>query len=103
MRQVALAKLYERFWGRFGHKHLCVSAAMRSELQRGWHIQATVFYDRPPSHFRPTPIKQQVSKDGCLPYRGLGTAVMLCNGTQYMACHFYNRATDRLMLCACSA
>ncbi|CAL8460619.1 g148 [Coccomyxa elongata] len=55
----ALAKLYERFWGRFGHKHLCVSAAMRTELQRGWHIQATVFYDRPPSHFRPTPIKQQ--------------------------------------------
>ncbi|KAK9909090.1 hypothetical protein WJX75_007012 [Coccomyxa subellipsoidea] len=56
---VALANLYERFWGRFGHKHLCVSAAMRTELQRSWRIQATVFYDRPPSHFRPTPLKQQ--------------------------------------------
>ncbi|EIE25385.1 glycosyl transferase family 1 protein [Coccomyxa subellipsoidea C-169] len=56
---VALAKLYERFWGRFGHKHLCVSKAMQTELERSWHIKATVFYDRPPSHFRPTPLKEQ--------------------------------------------
>jgi beta-1,4-mannosyltransferase len=58
--QVRIAEWFERSWGRLADKHLCVSNAMRAELKHGWHINATVFYDRAPSHFGPTPLKQQV-------------------------------------------
>ncbi len=58
--QVQLAEAFERFWGRFGDRHLCVSNAMRDELQKHWNIKATVFYDRPPAQFEPTPLVQKV-------------------------------------------
>ena len=59
--QVQLAEAFERFWGRFGDRHLCVSNAMKDELQKHWKIKATVFYDRPPAQFEPTPLAQKVS------------------------------------------
>ncbi len=58
--QVQLAEAFERFWGRFGDRHLCVSNAMKDELQKHWSIKATVFYDRPPAQFEPTPLAQKV-------------------------------------------
>ena len=59
--QVKLAERFERFWGPTAARHLCVSKAMQAELLQSWRIRATVFYDRPPAHFRPTPLKQQVA------------------------------------------
>ena len=58
--QVQLAEAFERFWGQFGDRHLCVSNAMKEELQKHWRIKATVFYDRPPAQFEPTPLAQKV-------------------------------------------
>ena len=58
--QVQLAEVVERFWGRFGDRHLCVSRAMKDELQQNWGIKAVVFYDRPPAQFEPTPLEQKV-------------------------------------------
>lgn len=43
---VLLARRFEKGWGRQAHAHLCVTKAMQAELQHGWGIQATVFYDR---------------------------------------------------------
>ena len=60
MTQVQLAEAFERFWGRFGDRHLCVSRAMKDELHKNWRIEATVFYDRPPARFEPTPLEQKV-------------------------------------------
>ena len=60
MVQVRLAQWFEQSWGRLADQHLCVSKAMCAELKHGWHINAKVFYDRAPSHFGPTPLKEQV-------------------------------------------
>ncbi len=60
--QVKLAERFERFWGPAAARHLCVSKAMQAELLQNWRVRATVFYDRPPAHFRPTPLKQQVRR-----------------------------------------
>ena len=56
--QVRCAKHLERFWGRRAVAHLCVSHAMQHELAVTWGIQAEVFYDKPPTSFRPTPLQQ---------------------------------------------
>lgn len=63
--QLKAAEAIERFWGPFGRRHLCVSAAMQTELQKRWGIQATLFYDRAPSHFRPITLRQQVRGPKC--------------------------------------
>ena len=57
--QVRLAQRFERFWGARGDQHLCVTKAMQKELRRGWRIPATVFYDRPPSFFRPASVAEE--------------------------------------------
>ncbi|EFJ50907.1 hypothetical protein VOLCADRAFT_57730 [Volvox carteri f. nagariensis] len=51
---VALAHSYERFWGKRGNAHFCVTKAMQEDLQRKWGIRATVLYDRPPAFFKRT-------------------------------------------------
>ena len=73
--QVKLAERFERFWGRAAACHLCVSKAMQAELAQGWRIRATVFYDRPPAHFRPTPLQQQAR---CASALCLSTARPFC-------------------------
>lgn len=55
--QVRIARWYEQTVGRRGHKHLCVSKAMQHFLRDQWGIQATVFYDSPPSWFRRTSVE----------------------------------------------
>ncbi|KAG7335323.1 hypothetical protein KOW79_001919 [Hemibagrus wyckioides] len=54
---VMLAKWYEKFFGRFADHNLCVTDAMRRDLQKNWNIRASTLYDKPPSIFRETPPK----------------------------------------------
>lgn len=50
---VRMTRWCERTFGRFADAHLCVSGAMRSELEERWSISATVLYDRPAKMFAP--------------------------------------------------
>ncbi|XP_071750718.2 chitobiosyldiphosphodolichol beta-mannosyltransferase [Centroberyx gerrardi] len=54
---VRLAKWYEHLFGPLATHSLCVTNAMKDDLQRNWGIKATTLYDRPPSIFRETPLK----------------------------------------------
>ncbi|XP_060757127.1 chitobiosyldiphosphodolichol beta-mannosyltransferase isoform X2 [Neoarius graeffei] len=54
---VMVAKWYERFFGRLADHNLCVTDAMRRDLQKNWNIRASTLYDKPPSIFRETPVK----------------------------------------------
>ncbi|XP_054463131.1 chitobiosyldiphosphodolichol beta-mannosyltransferase isoform X1 [Anoplopoma fimbria] len=56
---VRLAKWYEHFFGPLAAHHLCVTEAMKDDLQKNWGIRATTLYDRPASVFRETPLKLQ--------------------------------------------
>uniref|UniRef100_A0AAX7TL70 Glycosyl transferase family 1 domain-containing protein n=1 Tax=Astatotilapia calliptera TaxID=8154 RepID=A0AAX7TL70_ASTCA len=56
---VRLAKWYERFFGPLASHNLCVTNAMKVDLQKNWGIKATTLYDRPASIFRETPLKLQ--------------------------------------------
>uniref|UniRef100_A0A3B4D8Q6 Chitobiosyldiphosphodolichol beta-mannosyltransferase n=1 Tax=Pygocentrus nattereri TaxID=42514 RepID=A0A3B4D8Q6_PYGNA len=56
---VKVAKWYEKFFGRVSDYNLCVTNAMRHDLQKNWNIRATTLYDKPPSIFRETPLKLQ--------------------------------------------
>ncbi|TPX39027.1 chitobiosyldiphosphodolichol beta-mannosyltransferase [Synchytrium endobioticum] len=52
---VRIARLYEMFFAGCAHGHLAVTCAMKEALVHHWKIKAPihVYYDRPPSHFRP--------------------------------------------------
>uniref|UniRef100_A0A3B4ZFQ0 Chitobiosyldiphosphodolichol beta-mannosyltransferase n=1 Tax=Stegastes partitus TaxID=144197 RepID=A0A3B4ZFQ0_9TELE len=56
---VRLAKWYEHFFGPLATSNLCVTNAMKEDLQKNWGIRATTLYDRPPSIFREMPLKLQ--------------------------------------------
>ncbi|XP_055050089.1 chitobiosyldiphosphodolichol beta-mannosyltransferase [Misgurnus anguillicaudatus] len=56
---VKVAKWYEKLFGCFSDHNLCVTNAMRGDLQKNWNIKATTLYDKPPSIFRETPLKLQ--------------------------------------------
>ncbi|KAM6905535.1 chitobiosyldiphosphodolichol beta-mannosyltransferase [Xenentodon cancila] len=56
---VRLARWYERFFGPLAAHHLCVTDAMKDDLQKNWGIKATTLYDRPASIFRETPLQLQ--------------------------------------------
>uniref|UniRef100_A0A7N8WMA5 Chitobiosyldiphosphodolichol beta-mannosyltransferase n=1 Tax=Mastacembelus armatus TaxID=205130 RepID=A0A7N8WMA5_9TELE len=56
---VQLAKWYEHFFGPMATHNLCVTNAMKDDLQKNWGIKATTLYDRPASIFRETPLKLQ--------------------------------------------
>ena len=51
---VRAARWYERALGHQGHKHLCVTEAMRLWLHDHFGIAAQVLHDRPPAFFGPT-------------------------------------------------
>ena len=38
---------------------------LQAELARNWRIKATVFYDRPPAHFRPATLAEKVRTASC--------------------------------------
>ena len=51
---VKVAEKYERFFGKFGDSHFCVTKAMKKELETNWGVErANVLYDRPPQFFQP--------------------------------------------------
>lgn len=55
-----LAERYERGWAGASQANLCVTKAMRVELEQGWGLKpgsVTVFYDRPPDFFRPAALE----------------------------------------------
>ncbi|XP_062309603.1 chitobiosyldiphosphodolichol beta-mannosyltransferase isoform X1 [Osmerus eperlanus] len=56
---VRVAKWYERFFGRFACHNLCVTNAMKKDLEKNWGIKATTLYDKPPLIFKETPVKLQ--------------------------------------------
>ncbi|XP_029365159.1 chitobiosyldiphosphodolichol beta-mannosyltransferase-like isoform X1 [Echeneis naucrates] len=56
---VRLAEWYEHFFGPLATHHLCVTNAMRDDLQKNWGIKATTLYDRPASIFREAPVELQ--------------------------------------------
>lgn len=49
---VSLAKWLEVTFGCCGNVHMCVTKAMKDELEMSWGISANVVYDRPPDFFR---------------------------------------------------
>ncbi|XP_046859989.1 chitobiosyldiphosphodolichol beta-mannosyltransferase-like [Xenia sp. Carnegie-2017] len=49
---VRFSQLYEHFVGQFASQNICVTEAMRNDLQKRWGICATTLYDRPPQRFR---------------------------------------------------
>ena len=56
---IRFAHWVERFFGSRGSAHLCVTHAMREDLNHSWGVQAETLHDRPPEHFRPTPLEEQ--------------------------------------------
>jgi beta-1,4-mannosyltransferase len=52
---VRLVRRHEHCMARRAHLHVCVSRAMRAELDSFWKVQAHVLYDRPAARFHPTP------------------------------------------------
>lgn len=50
---VRAARILERWCGKMGHAHLCVTEAMARDLAENWGIAgAVVLHDRPPQHFK---------------------------------------------------
>nr|XP_023998588.1 chitobiosyldiphosphodolichol beta-mannosyltransferase-like [Salvelinus alpinus] len=43
---VRLAQWYEQLFGRFSSHNLCVTNAMKEDLQNNWNIRATTLYDK---------------------------------------------------------
>ncbi|GAA5856876.1 hypothetical protein JCM8547_008441 [Rhodosporidiobolus lusitaniae] len=58
---VRVARFIEHLFGRSAYAHLCVSDAMKAQLQREAKLsgQVVTFHDRPPSHFRRLSDKEQ--------------------------------------------
>ncbi|XP_077474944.1 chitobiosyldiphosphodolichol beta-mannosyltransferase [Stigmatopora argus] len=54
---VRIAQCYEHVFGPLASKHLCVTEAMKEDLDRNWGIKATTLYDRPAAIFRETPLE----------------------------------------------
>lgn len=54
-----IAEAHEKFWGRRGDAHLCVTQAMKTELRHNWGIVATVFHDKAPSSFRACTLQEK--------------------------------------------
>lgn len=55
---VRIAEWHERRWATGCDGALCVSKAMQQDLARNWGVQATVFYDRPPSFFKRATVEE---------------------------------------------
>ncbi|XP_052375994.1 chitobiosyldiphosphodolichol beta-mannosyltransferase-like [Oncorhynchus keta] len=56
---VRLAQWYEQLFGRFSSHNLCVTNAMKEDLQNNWNISMTTLYDKPPAIFKETSVDQK--------------------------------------------
>ena len=50
---VKFAQWYEGFFGRLSDKNICVTKAMKRDLESRWGIEAEVLYDRPSDRYKP--------------------------------------------------
>ncbi|XP_061455872.1 chitobiosyldiphosphodolichol beta-mannosyltransferase isoform X2 [Rhineura floridana] len=56
---VRIAKWYEEFFGRLSDYNICVTNAMKEDLQMNCNIRAITLYDKPASFFKETPLSDQ--------------------------------------------
>ncbi|XP_042294381.1 chitobiosyldiphosphodolichol beta-mannosyltransferase [Sceloporus undulatus] len=56
---VRIAKWYEEFFGRLSDDNICVTEAMKEDLQKNCNIRAITLYDKPASFFKETPLSDQ--------------------------------------------
>ncbi|XP_076398244.1 chitobiosyldiphosphodolichol beta-mannosyltransferase isoform X2 [Megachile rotundata] len=56
---VKFARIIETYFGFKAHSHICVSEAMRNDLQLKWKIKAEVLYDRPTDKFHPISLEEK--------------------------------------------
>ncbi|XP_055550582.1 chitobiosyldiphosphodolichol beta-mannosyltransferase [Wyeomyia smithii] len=56
---VKLAKIIESYFGRKVYANLCVTKAMKKDLEENFNVRSTVLYDRPPMQFQPSSIKEK--------------------------------------------
>ena len=56
---VRIARWIERFFGRLSDGNLCVTKAMQAWLKKEWGIEASVLYDRAPSHFHQATLQEK--------------------------------------------
>lgn len=50
---VRFTSLYEKFFSHWADARLCVSNAMKKDIQSNWGVSCIIMYDRPPSIFHP--------------------------------------------------
>ncbi|XP_070580120.1 chitobiosyldiphosphodolichol beta-mannosyltransferase-like [Ptychodera flava] len=56
---VKFSKWYEKMFGRLSSANICVTNAMREDLEKNWGIVAHTMYDRPPLIFQETDLDKQ--------------------------------------------
>ena len=56
---VRVAKKYEEICGRLSDVNICVTKAMKEDLDKYWGVKATTVYDRPPVMFRSVSLKEK--------------------------------------------
>ncbi|XP_066496679.1 chitobiosyldiphosphodolichol beta-mannosyltransferase isoform X2 [Tiliqua scincoides] len=56
---VRMAKWYEEVFGRLADYNICVTKAMKEDLQVNCNIRAITLYDKPPSFFKETSLSDQ--------------------------------------------
>nr|XP_042904648.1 chitobiosyldiphosphodolichol beta-mannosyltransferase isoform X2 [Parasteatoda tepidariorum]XP_042904653.1 chitobiosyldiphosphodolichol beta-mannosyltransferase isoform X2 [Parasteatoda tepidariorum] len=56
---VKFAKWCEMYFGRKANKSICVTKAMKDDLNENWNIRASVLYDCPPSIFHPISVEEK--------------------------------------------
>ena len=56
---VKFSKCYEVLLCRFAHANLCVSEAMKKDLEKTFGVSAITFYDRPPARFKPASLEEK--------------------------------------------
>ncbi|GFR79330.1 chitobiosyldiphosphodolichol beta-mannosyltransferase [Elysia marginata] len=58
---VKFSKWYEKRCGRLSTYNLCVTNAMKEDLEKNWNVQSVAVHDRPPDLFTTIPESQQHS------------------------------------------
>ncbi|XP_032086840.1 chitobiosyldiphosphodolichol beta-mannosyltransferase isoform X2 [Thamnophis elegans] len=56
---VRIAKWYEELFGSLSRYNICVTNAMKEDLQTNCNIRAITLYDKPASFFKETPLREQ--------------------------------------------
>lgn len=55
---VSISVWFESYFGRRATANLCVTKAMKEDLEKMWKISAVTLYDRPPEVFRPISVSE---------------------------------------------